>query len=138
SPVVSSSRRHCVPDEPVQVKSYMVDSLISSIHFVILWHSRAMRTLALCGGALLVLLVFASRPVTTATPTLPDPAVDDPLSAAPSKVSAVVAGGCFWGIEELYQHVRGVVDATSGYAGGTVKNPSYEQVSDGRTGHAES
>jgi len=49
-----------------------------------------------------------------------------------------VAGGCFWGIQAVFQHVKGVVSATSGYAGGSVKNPDYETVSGGRTGHAES
>ena len=75
-----------------------------------------------------------------ATPTvsLPDPAVDDQLATASSKVNAVVAGGCFWGIEELYQHVRGVTDAVSGYSGGAAKNAKYDLVSTGTTGHAES
>ena len=52
--------------------------------------------------------------------------------------SVVVAGGCFWGVEAVYQHIKGVISATSGYSGGTVKNPSYEAVCTGRTGHAES
>ena len=52
--------------------------------------------------------------------------------------TAVFAGGCFWGVEAVFRHVNGVKSAESGYAGGTVANPSYEQVSSGRTGHAES
>jgi len=52
--------------------------------------------------------------------------------------TAVFAGGCFWGIEAVFEHVKGVKSAVSGYAGGTVGNPSYEQVSSGDTGHAES
>ena len=52
--------------------------------------------------------------------------------------TAVFAGGCFWGIEAVFQHTRGVLAAVSGYAGGTTANPSYEQVSDETTGHAES
>lgn len=52
--------------------------------------------------------------------------------------TAVFAGGCFWGVQAVFQHVKGVVTATSGYAGGTVANPSYSQVSTGRTGNAES
>jgi peptide-methionine (S)-S-oxide reductase len=52
--------------------------------------------------------------------------------------TAVFAGGCFWGIESVFEHVKGVVRATSGYSGGRVANPSYEEVSDGGTGHAES
>ncbi|HEX6598857.1 MAG TPA: peptide-methionine (S)-S-oxide reductase MsrA [Gemmatimonadaceae bacterium] len=52
--------------------------------------------------------------------------------------TAVFAGGCFWGVQAVFQHVKGVVTATSGYAGGRVANPSYAQVSTGRTGNAES
>ena len=52
--------------------------------------------------------------------------------------TAVLAGGCFWGIEAVFEHVKGVQDAMSGYAGGRVANPSYEDVSSGETGHAES
>ncbi|HET7909590.1 MAG TPA: peptide-methionine (S)-S-oxide reductase MsrA [Nitrospira sp.] len=51
---------------------------------------------------------------------------------------AYFAGGCFWCMEEAFEKVDGVIDAVSGYMGGTVKNPSYEQVSAGQTGHAES
>jgi peptide-methionine (S)-S-oxide reductase len=52
--------------------------------------------------------------------------------------TAVFAGGCFWGIEAVFEHIKGVTDAVSGYAGGVVKGPSYEDVSSGETGHAES
>src|SRR3984885_9715207 len=69
---------------------------------------------------------------------VPVPAVDETKAPAPKKETAVVAGGCFWGIQAVFQHVKGVVSATSGYSGGTVKNPDYETVSSGRTGHAES
>jgi peptide-methionine (S)-S-oxide reductase len=69
---------------------------------------------------------------------LPDPAVDAPRTAAKGKETAVVAGGCFWGVQAVFQHVKGVKEATSGYAGGSVASPSYEQVSTGETGHAES
>jgi peptide-methionine (S)-S-oxide reductase len=57
--------------------------------------------------------------------------------ASPALDTVVVAGGCFWGVQGVFQHVKGVVSATSGYSGGTVANPDYEQVSTGRTGHAE-
>ncbi|MGE5535441.1 MAG: peptide-methionine (S)-S-oxide reductase MsrA [Acidobacteriota bacterium] len=52
--------------------------------------------------------------------------------------TAVLAGGCFWGIQAVYQHVKGVKNAVSGYAGGAAKDADYETVSTGRTGHAES
>src|SRR5213595_3856452 len=51
---------------------------------------------------------------------------------------AVFAGGCFWGVEAVFEHVKGVIRVTSGYAGGTMKSPSYDDVSSGTTGHAES
>jgi len=73
-----------------------------------------------------------------ATGTVPAPAVDQPKAATAAKQTATVAGGCFWGIQAVFQHVKGVLSATSGYSGGTVKNPDYETVSSGSTGHAES
>ena len=69
---------------------------------------------------------------------VPAPVVDEAKAAAAGKQTAVVAGGCFWGIQAVFQHVKGVQSATSGYSGGTVKNPDYETVSSGQTGHAES
>ena len=61
-----------------------------------------------------------------------------PVQAPARLDTLVVAGGCFWGVQAVFQHVTGVVAATSGYAGGTVSKPSYEDVSSGETGHAES
>ena len=73
----------------------------------------------------------------TATP-LPDPAVDIPLAKAPGTQAAVLAGGCFWGVEGVFEHVKGVTRVVSGYAGGNADTATYPQVSSGRTGHAES
>jgi peptide-methionine (S)-S-oxide reductase len=73
-----------------------------------------------------------------AATTIPDPVVDESRSAQPGQEKVVLAGGCFWGIQLVYEHVKGVTHATAGYAGGTVKNPYYEEVSSGTTGHAES
>ena len=61
-----------------------------------------------------------------------------PAPHAAALDTAVFAGGCFWGVEGVFEHVRGVQSATAGYAGGTVAAPSYEEVSTGSTGHAES
>jgi len=80
--------------------------------------------------------VIASQAGSSAA--LPAPTVDENKPAASGKETAVFAGGCFWGVQAVFQHVKGVRSATSGYSGGTVKNPDYEAVSTGRTGHAES
>jgi peptide-methionine (S)-S-oxide reductase len=60
------------------------------------------------------------------------------VQSAPTTAKAYFAGGCFWCMEEAFEKVDGVITVVSGYMGGTVANPTYEQVSDGRTGHAES
>src|SRR6266404_9784009 len=73
-----------------------------------------------------------------ASVAIPNPTVDAPLAPAKGQQTAVLAGGCFWGIQAVFEHLKGVTKATSGYAGGHVKSPSYESVSMGVTGHAES
>jgi peptide-methionine (S)-S-oxide reductase len=69
---------------------------------------------------------------------VPAPDFDAKRASAPAKQTAVVAGGCFWGIQAVFQHVKGVLNATSGYSGGSAKTAEYETVSTGETGHAES
>jgi peptide-methionine (S)-S-oxide reductase len=69
---------------------------------------------------------------------VPPPAVDAPRTASPGQQTAVIAGGCFWGIQAVFQHVKGVGSVTSGYSGGSAKTAGYETVSTGETGHAES
>jgi peptide-methionine (S)-S-oxide reductase len=69
---------------------------------------------------------------------IPNPAVDAPIATSKGEQTAVVAGGCFWGIQAVFQHVKGVVNATSGYSGGAARTAEYELVSSGDTGHAES
>lgn len=68
---------------------------------------------------------------------VPAAAVDEPASSATSEV-AVLAGGCFWGVQGVFQHVEGVTSAVSGYAGGSKDTADYHTVSGGSTGHAES
>lgn len=68
---------------------------------------------------------------------LPAPEGTVAADAAMVTDTAVFAGGCFWGIEAVYEHLRGVLLAESGYAGGSAKTATYDQVSDGNTGHAE-
>ena len=88
--------------------------------------------------ALLFLGVATACSPATAAVMIPSPAVDEPLAAAKSERTAVLAGGCFWGIEAVFEHLHGVVNVRSGYAGGTADTAKYEIVSEGRTGHAES
>jgi len=68
--------------------------------------------------------------------TIPPPTMDEPVGGASETV--VLAGGCFWGVQGVFQHVRGVTSAISGYSGGKPDTAQYETVSSGRTGHAES
>ena len=75
--------------------------------------------------------------VTTHAAPLPVPALDAPRAKTPSTQTAVFAGGCFWGVEAVFRHMKGVQSAVSGYAGGRTKNPTYEDVGTGMTGHAE-
>ena len=89
-------------------------------------------------GASGALIVAATLTVSAQTPvTAPPPKAPAPETSAKSE-TIVLAGGCFWGVQAVFQHVEGVERAVSGYAGGTVANPSYRQVSSGTTGHAES
>src|SRR5580700_4510489 len=67
----------------------------------------------------------ACRAGSGASAAVPVPLANEVKANAPGKETAVVAGGCFWGIQAVFQHVKGVVSATSGYSGGTVKNPDY-------------
>jgi peptide-methionine (S)-S-oxide reductase len=69
---------------------------------------------------------------------LPEPQVGTQLASSPGMATAVVAGGCFWGVQGVFSHVKGVISATSGYSGGPANKADYETVSTGTTGHAES
>ena len=90
-----------------------------------------------------ILLVIAAlvwpslHPAAATAVFLPDPAVDQ-QSAGDEPQVAVLAGGCFWGVQAVFQHTKGVQLALSGYSGGMKTNPTYEEVTTGRTGHAES
>ncbi|MBA2078653.1 MAG: peptide-methionine (S)-S-oxide reductase [Rhodanobacter sp. 68-29] len=98
---------------------------------------RPVRSLA---AALLfgVLGACALPPSAAAAAKLPPPALDAPRSAAHGEQVAVFAGGCFWGVQEVFNHVRGVRKTWAGYSGGSAATAHYDQVSDGGTGHAES
>lgn len=69
---------------------------------------------------------------------LPSPTIDSPKAASTGSETAVLAGGCFWGVQAVFEHMKGVEQVLSGYSGGEKSTAHYEQVSDGKTGHAES
>lgn len=89
--------------------------------------------------ALLAALLGGSAGIAAAEEgiALPAPAVDEPVTAARTE-TAILAGGCFWGVQGVFQHVDGVTNAVSGYAGGAADTAQYGTVSGGATGHAES
>ena len=69
---------------------------------------------------------------------LPAPALDTPATTSVGRETAVFAGGCFWGVQAVFQHTQGVLNAVSGYAGGAKETATYASIGSGRTGHAES
>jgi peptide-methionine (S)-S-oxide reductase len=101
--------------------------------------ARGLRALATgLGAGLVAALFFAARAGSASSPVvLPDPAMDQAPAAVAGQQVAIFAGGCFWGVEGVYRHVKGVVSATSGYVGGSAKTATYEQVTQGTSGHAE-
>ena len=95
--------------------------------------SRFRRIQLLLGMLTLSACTFAAERATV----IPAPAVDNPKAAGPTQTT-VLAGGCFWGVQGVFQHVRGVRKVLSGYAGGDKSTAHYRTVGTGRTGHAES
>ena len=90
-------------------------------------------------AVLLTISTLGCNAITTAAVvTIPDPALDAPLAATKGEQTAVLAGGCFWGLEAVFEHVKGVVNVTSGYSGGAADTARYELVGTDETGHAES
>ncbi len=74
----------------------------------------------------------------TAGSALPNPVIDAPLATTKGEQTAVIAGGCFWGVQAVFEHVKGVISVRAGYSGGSADTAHYEMVSAGNTGHAES
>src|SRR5215475_12570634 len=100
-----------------------------------------MRLAPALGMSLLLLPVLAALPLITARSESVAIRIDPPALEAPAGEgleTAVLAGGCFWGVQAVYQHTKGVMNAVSGNAGGDAKDANYQAVSYGRTGHAES
>lgn len=80
---------------------------------------------------------IGARPAAIPRMPFPKPAVDEPLATAKGQETAVLAAGCFWGVQAVFEHMKGISSVTAGYSGGRIKSPSYEMVSSGLTGHAE-
>lgn len=100
--------------------------------------TRGAKWLLLAALACVAGLVYLGRNSGEAAVKLPAPALDAVASVPAAPQSAVFAGGCFWGVQAVFQHTRGVLNAVSGYAGGSKETAHYDNVASGQTGHAES
>jgi len=101
------------------------------------WRRRLILIAALLAAPLATSAVLSQAGAESGPVSLPPPSVD-PAAPNGGLQTAVFAGGCFWGVQGVFEHVRGVQQALSGYAGGPAPAATYELVSTGRTGHAES
>ena len=94
------------------------------------------------GSAILLILVIITMNACTlanaSATAIPNPTLDAPLATARGEQTAILAGGCFWGVEAVFEHVKGVSRVESGYSGGSGATAQYDTVSSGATGHAES
>ncbi|MYM37453.1 peptide-methionine (S)-S-oxide reductase MsrA [Duganella sp. FT94W] len=95
-----------------------------------------MNSINAMGGVLAFFIIVGCQQAESATVIAP-PVVDEPAGGAQT-ATAIFAGGCFWGVQGVFQHVKGVSNAVSGYSGGNERNASYAAVESGDTGHAES
>jgi peptide-methionine (S)-S-oxide reductase len=84
------------------------------------------------------LLLTTVSVLASPNPPIPAPSTDVPLANQPGKETAVFAGGCFWGVQSVFQRVKGVLHTTAGYSGGSAETATYKQVITETTGHAES
>lgn len=91
------------------------------------------------GVFVLAAAFFVSRTVkASGNAPIPAASTDDPLSSSHSRATAVFAGGCFWGTQSVFERVKGVIETTVGYSGGSANTATYDQVTTETTGHAES
>jgi peptide-methionine (S)-S-oxide reductase len=87
---------------------------------------------------LLSIVLLGAAACAASNPPVPPPATDAPLAAKPGRETAVFAGGCFWGVQSVFQRVKGVLATAAGYSGGSANTATYDQVTTETTGHAES
>ncbi|MGH7778674.1 MAG: peptide-methionine (S)-S-oxide reductase MsrA [Candidatus Binataceae bacterium] len=85
----------------------------------------------------LTIAVFAGAAYAATKSLIPAAKLDEPLASAPGRRTAVLAGGCFWGTQAVFERVKGVLDTTAGYAGGSASTATYDRVITETTGHAE-
>jgi len=100
--------------------------------------SMSLSTLAVLFLMLPMAGVIACNTANASSTALPAAELDARLASTHGQQTAVLAGGCFWGIQAVFQHVKGVISAVSGYSGGSAQTADYEKVCGGNTGHAES
>src|SRR6266571_8051731 len=96
------------------------------------------KSLLISSALLLSGAMLACNKTAASAVAIPDPALDETIRNTSQEQTIVLAGGCFWGVEAVFEHVKGVADVRSGYAGGSATSASYEKVGTGNTGHAES
>jgi peptide-methionine (S)-S-oxide reductase len=101
-------------------------------------NSRVMWLVVFGIAAIFFANVHAGAKSPRANGPFPKPAVDEPVANAKGQQTAVLSGGCFWGVQAVFEHTKGVSSATAGYAGGSAETAHYEMVGSGSTGHAES
>ena len=95
------------------------------------------KSLLISSALLLSGAMLACNKAAASAVAIPDPILDETIRNTSQKQTIVLAGGCFWGVEAVFEHVKGVTDVRSGYAGGK-GSATYEEVSTGETGYAES
>ncbi|HYX28453.1 MAG TPA: peptide-methionine (S)-S-oxide reductase MsrA [Pyrinomonadaceae bacterium] len=86
---------------------------------------------------LIVAVMLSIATTVSSASTIPDPVVDSQRNPGRGQRTAVLGGGCFWGLQAVFEHVKGVTAVTAGYSGGSAGTANYETVSEGSTGHAE-
>ncbi len=139
---------HCKPmcalkiDSSLQSRGTFVTTIGIQLHthHGLTMTISSIRGLAIVGAVTAAALFVGGRASASNSLSMSIPTAEaaEPLAPAPGKETAVFAGGCFWGIDAVFRHVKGVTSVSSGYAGGARVAPDYEQVSSGTTGHAES
>ncbi len=96
------------------------------------------RVLTIAAFLMVAVILPCGSPAAAEARMIPAPVLDEPATPERTSEAAVLAGGCFWGVQGVFQHVDGVTGAVSGYAGGAANTAQYATVSTGTTGHAES